>query len=88
MYIFLDNFRRTLPISVDLEIVSIQFVGKAPHSRGHNNPKLFEKPTDPIGVEDCICYQTSYSQGFKYFHIELGLMSQIAIKHPQNIKKI
>ena len=66
-----------MPISVELEIVLIQFVGKAPHSHGHNNLKVFEKPTDPIGVEDCNYYQTSYSIGFKYFHIKLGLTSPI-----------
>ena len=52
---------KVVPISVELGIVCISFFGKAPQSRGHNKPKLFKKPTDPIGVEDCICYQTSYS---------------------------
>ena len=32
-------------------------------------------------MEDCICYQTSYSLGFKRFHIKLGLTSAIEIKH-------
>jgi hypothetical protein len=54
---------------------------KTPHSRGHNNPTLFEKQTEPKGVEDCICYQKSYSVGFKWLHIKLGLTSAIEIKH-------
>ena len=36
-----------MPISMDLEMVWIQFVGKAPHSRGDNNPTLFEEQTEP-----------------------------------------
>ena len=56
-----------VPISVELGIVCISFFGKAPHSRGHDNTKLFENATDPIGVEDWNCYQTSYSMCFKCF---------------------
>jgi hypothetical protein len=36
---------------------------------------------EPKGVEDGFCYQRSYSLGFKWFHIKLGLTSAIEIKH-------
>jgi hypothetical protein len=38
-------------------------------------------------MEECICYQRSYSLGLKWFHIKLGLTSSIEIKHQQNIWK-
>jgi hypothetical protein len=54
--IFCVILGEAVPISVELEIFSITFFGKEPHSRGHYNLELFEEPMDPIGVEDCICY--------------------------------
>ena len=62
-------------------MVCLQFVGNAPHSRGDIKRTLFEEQTEPIGVEDSIYYQTSYSLGFKYFHIKLGLKSSIEYQH-------
>ena len=62
-------------------MVCLQFVGKAPHSRGDINGTLFEEQREPIGVEDSIRYETSYSLGFKYFHIKLGLTSSIEYQH-------
>ena len=64
-------------------IVCLQFVGKAPHSRVNNNRTLFGEPTEPIGVEDSVCYQISYSVGFEYVYIKLGLTS--SIEYHENI---
>ena len=36
---------------------------------------------EPKGVEEYICYQRSYSLGFKWFHTKLGLTLAIEIKH-------
>ena len=58
-------------------IVCIQFNGKEPHSRANNNQTLFGEPTEPIGVEDSVYYETSYSLGFEYFYVKLGLTSSI-----------
>jgi hypothetical protein len=65
IYILLGNFRRSSVYFRGIRYIWNSIFVNAPHSRGHNNPKMFEKPTDPIGVEDCICYQTSYSICFK-----------------------
>ena len=43
------------------------------------------KQVEPKGVEECICYERSYSVGLKWFHIKLGLTSTIKIKHQQKI---
>ena len=70
-----------MPISVDFIDSLSSICWKGTPSRGDNNPSYFKEQMEPIGVEDCSCYQTSYSLGFKWLHIKLGLMSAIEIKH-------
>ena len=78
--ILMGNFRRSSAYFRGIDNNLNSLFGKAPHTHGHNIPKFSEKPTGPIGVEDCICYQTSYSISFKFFI--LGLTSPIEFKIP------
>jgi hypothetical protein len=54
-----------VPISVELDIFGILYLEMYPIAMDIITQFFFEKPTDPIGVEDCISYQTSYSICFK-----------------------
>ena len=53
---FLGNFRGRSAYFRGVRDSLYSIFGKAPHSRGYNNPELFEKPTDPIGA-DPICFK-------------------------------
>ena len=63
-------------------IVCLQFVGKSPHSCVNNNRTLLGEP-----ILDSVCYQISYSVGFEYVYIKLGLTSSIEYheKHMMNL---
>ena len=65
------------PIPVDFSDSLSLICQKAPHSRVNNNRTLFGEPTEPLGVEDSVCYQTSYSLGFEYVYIKIGFTSSI-----------
>jgi hypothetical protein len=80
----LGNFGRISAYFRRIRYILNSIFGKVPHSRGHNKQKLFEKPMDPIGVEDCICYLIVFFSNVSYY-IRADVTKLKSKYHTQNI---
>jgi hypothetical protein len=80
----LGNFGRSSAYFRGMRYIWKSIFGKVPHSRGHNNQEWFEKPTDPIGVENCICYLIVFVSNVSYY-IRADVTKLKSKYHTQNI---
>jgi hypothetical protein len=80
----LGNFGRSSAYFRGIRYIWKSIFGKVSHSRGHNNQEWFEKPTDPIGVEDCICYHIVFVSNVSYY-IRADVTKLKSKYHTQNI---